>query len=295
MAQLPEIAQNISLEKKDVYSLGESHDFSFLGAAGSGKSTVSRQWLTEAEKTNYAIIATDNYRAFTMPRTEEHELRETNKNVFTRTQDVAYMVKELVQERLDQCVEVGERPNIICDCVTLDHKMQALLKQGEAISVVAAYAGEPGFLGIAERADARARDTGAAPADKERFVNTSSLLEGHANASARLLSSIPTAVKTDIYDTNVARGEKPIKIATIDPEAHTMEISDLRVMSEFLNKRNINKEAVNPVDLILSKETGFLVTHPEMKAKSIIDLVAATKHKPAYNIILKDKNDVPYF
>lgn len=294
-SQMPVISKDLSLEPKDTHAIGQSNDFSFLGAAGSGKSTIARQFLSDQEKSNYAVLATDNYRAFSMPGTDDHEVRST-KDVFTRTQDMAYMVKELVQDEINEQVKAGKRPNIICDCVTLEGGMKKLLAQGKTTSVIAAYSGEPGYTGIVERADARARDEHAAPADKGRFVNTTSLLEGHGNASSRLLTSIPEKGITTLYDTNVERGAKPIEIGQIDSTAQTLDIIDLRTAAAFLNKRNINAEAVNQVDLIYNTKNPLntLSTHPENQAKSIIDLVPKTKFKPAFTVNLKDKDGISY-
>jgi hypothetical protein len=282
---LKTLASTLELEPKPVQD--KNKDYSFLGAAGSGKSTISRQFLSDEQKKEYVIFATDNYRAFTVPGTDRHEEKST-KDVFTRTQDVAYMVKELVQEELKAS---GRRPNIIFDAISLDNDMKKMLSKGELISVVAAYSGEPGHVGIVERADTRARDQAAAPADKGRFVNTTALLEGHANASARLLSSIPDNATTVIYNTNVERGAPPVEIGKINTATKVMEVSDLRVMSEFLNKRNLNVEAVNQVDLIYNSKNPLntLSTHPENKAKTIIDLVPEGRFKPAYTIQVEDK------
>lgn len=85
-------------------------------------------------------------------------------------------------------------------------------------------------------------------------------------------------------------------------------------MSEFLNKRNINAQAITQVDLILGGEKGkikaeqsekgaigILMTHPEMKAKAILDLTlvkTASKNaaeQSSYVLVLKDKtSDTPY-
>lgn len=295
-AHLASFASSIALQKKTINTIDKAHDYSFLGAAGSGKSTIARQFLTDDQKADYIVLATDNYRAFIVPGTEKHEAN-ASKDIFSRTQDMAYMVKELVQSEIEQQIKASNsRPNVICDCITLDGKMQELLSQGTVTSVVAAYRGEPGYVGIAERADNRARDIHAAPADKGRFVNTTALFEGHANASARLLSSIPKNTATIIYDTNVERGAAPIEIATIDSKANTMQIKDLRVIAEFLNKRNINTEAINQVDLIYNSKSPLntLVTHPENKAKSILDLVPGSRFKAAYNIQLTHTNGQVY-
>jgi hypothetical protein len=221
-----------------------------------------------------------------MPGTQSHEEKET-KNIFTRTQDSAFLAKEIIQDEIAKKLEKGKRPNIICDCVTLEPCMREWLDQGKVTSIVTAYRGEPGYMGIAERADNRARND---PVDKGRFVETTELLTKHADASKKLLSSIPENVITTVLDTSVEKEEQPKEIAKIDSKSHIMEISNLRVMSEFLNKRNINTFAINQVDLILnSNPLNLLVTHPEMKAKAILDLVPEAEYKPAYRVQLKGK------
>jgi hypothetical protein len=208
------------------------------------------------------------------------------------------MVKELVQGELEVMVKTRHaRPSVICDCVILDGAMRSLLIHGAKVtSIVAAYRGEPGYAGIAERADTRAKDVTAPPADKGRFYETTSLLRGHADASQRLLSSIPDGILTAVYDTNVERGSDPKKIADIDSKTHVVEISNLRVMSEFLNKKNINIAAVNQVDLIYRTDDplNLLATHPENKAKAILDLIPATKFKSPYTVRLKSVEGVVY-
>ena len=90
------------LERKTLHKIGETHDFAFFGAAGSGKSTIAQQYVSDGpdtgpepkkiDKRDCVILATDNYRAFTMPGSDEHEAKET-KDVFTRSEDIAYMLK----------------------------------------------------------------------------------------------------------------------------------------------------------------------------------------------------------
>ncbi len=88
------------------------------------------------------------------------------------------------------------------------------------------------------------------------------------------------------------RGQPPIEIAKINTETHVIEIFNLRVMAEFINKRNININAVNQIDLILKQiDLNLLATHPENKAKSIIDLVSSSQ--TPYTIEFKT-NDIVY-
>lgn len=277
------------LQVKPIFAIHETHDYCFLGAIGSGKSTITKQYLREDEKTDYIVLSTDNYRVFTLPGTEDHEQQQT-KDVFTRTQDSAFMIKELVEKEIEAKITSEHcRANIICESVFLEERMQHLLAEGCLTSVIAAYKGEPGFIGIVERADQRARDITAPLADQGRFVQTTALLKGHADASNKLLSGLPANVTTIVYDTNVEKGLPPIEIARIYGASHEIEITNLKVMAEFLNKKNINIAAINQIDLIYPSHNPFnvLATHPENKAKAILDLALFKGFKSTYTIKLK--------
>lgn len=291
-SQREHISAELALGVKDIVTPGQNSDYAFLGAAGSGKSTISREFLDDNQKENCVVVATDNYRAFTIPGSDER-VKNVGQNRFTQTQDFAYMIKELVQK--DIVERSNGRPDIIFDAVTLDYNTKKLLQHGNVTSAVAAYSGT-GFVGIPERADFRARDENAAPADKARFVNTTSLLEGHANASDRLLTSVPDKAITKIYDTNVERGKPAVEIGAINTINNTLEIADLKSLSEFLNKRNLNIEAIHQVDLIYNPQSplNLLSTHPENKAKAVLDLIPETRFKPAFTIKMMDKQGVEY-
>lgn len=308
-SHLIENASTLGLRAKTRYDIGTTHDFVFLGAAGSGKSSLVQQYVSDGspskktDKIDCVILATDNYRAFTLPGAEAHEALQT-KDVFIKTQDIAYMVKEQVEIEIEKGMKQDQkRPNLICDCITLDKTTRQLLAQndpergGVLISVVAGYRGEPGYVGIAERTDSRARNPDADPANKGRFIETTSLFKGHVYASQYLLSSIPENTITEVFDTDFdrERGVNPIKIAIIDSKNHTLDITNLRRFSEFLNKKNINVEAQHPVELILKRrrirEEKPLVTAPENKAKAILDMVTG---KPSYAVTLKDENGTAY-
>ena len=308
----------LGLEQKTRYNIGETHDFFYGGPAGSGKSTLSAKDLYDGpdqgaepkkiNKKDCVTIATDIYRAFTLPGTDAHEAIVT-KDVFTRTQDFAYLVKEHVLKELAMNMENDQmRPNLINDGVTVEWAVRAMLAQTKPenlVSKVALYRGDPGFVGIAERADARARKVDGDPADKGRFIETTSLFKGHADASQAFLSNLPDNAVTEVYDTNVdlTKNEEPVKVAIVNSESHTVEILNLRIMSEWLNKKNMNTMAEHPVELILKKQGSQqsgqlpLVTNPENKAAAIIDLVKGNPYErpPAsYQVILKDSEGKAY-
>lgn len=300
--------QDLGLQLKSTHDIGKTHDYCFLGAAGSGKSTIAKQYLSDEQKNDYTILATDNYRAFILPNSFDHEKKST-KDVFTRTQDMAYLIKELVLDEINWKLKHEHcRSNIICDCINLEGAMHKLLAQGKLTSVVAAYRGEPGFVGIVERADHRAHDPDASPADKGRFIQTTDLLQGHVDASVQLLAKLPKNVTTIVYDTHVEKDAPPVKIAEIDSKLNVVVITDLRVTSEFFNKRQLNTAAINQVDLIFNSNDPLLLlaTHPENKAKSVLDMVPRAKiqleggdkpiyiEKPEYIVKLKNKEGIIY-
>lgn len=275
-------AKEKGIEGKSRYKIGQNKDYCFLGAAGSGKSTVAKLILKESQdSTDYVALSTDDYRLFTPQVTQGGDQ-------FIRTQDYAYLVKDLVKEEIElQMEESGQRPNIQCDGVNLESFMRQLLDQGKNVtSVLAAYA-PAGNAGIAERADHRAR-TSQNQADKDRFVNTNSLFEGHAKASERLFTGIPQNTVTALYDTDVERGASPQNIGEVDPAKKELRVDNLRQVAGFMNKRNINKKAVSPVEALLSGSGGY-TTSPERKVSSLLN---ATKE--GYQVILRDSNKKEY-
>jgi hypothetical protein len=383
-AHLKVYGDSLGLASKTRHKIGETHDFFYGGPAGSGKSTISKIDLSEkgtdlskVNKMDCVTVATDIYRAFTLPGTEDHEKIET-KDIFTRTQDFAYMVKELVLNELKEMsnkyslelmsslpggdiaqakegkvylseepreyyvkgmrapepippgidltnlatklnnfsfksdilwmtsnaghTQSGERPNLINDGVTVEWDVRTMLSKSERlVSKVALYRGdEAGYRGIAERAYDRATKTeDVDPADKGRYVETTSLFKGHADASRFFLGNLPGNAVTEIYDTNINRDldEKPVKVAVVDTANHQVEILNLRVMSEWLNKKNLNVEAEHPVELILNKQSAQRITDPENKAKAVLDLVQGNPYaRPPvpYSVILKNADGDAY-
>lgn len=289
-----ELEKSMGLETKESLPKGHNRDFVFQGAAGSGKSTIARQLLEEEKKKNYITLATDNYRAVTIPGTKHHEEPLETKNVFLRTQDMAYMIKEMVHESVQSEVHNGRRPNIIIDCITMDEFMHSLLEESKEVkSVVAAYSGDSG-IGIAERAERRAL-TSKSPADQGRFVNTDALFYGHASASRRLLSGATRASVTEIYSTDIDYGDQPPKIAEIDPKESIVRIFDLRLAGRFFNKKNMNTKAQSPIELALGKDGDALSFHK--KAESILDLVKNDHGGQVFELELfqnADSNSVKY-
>lgn len=282
------LEDEVGIERKDSFFKGKNIDYVFQGAAGSGKSTISRQFLDDETKKNYITLATDNYRGVEVPGTHRHEEGNETKNIFIRTQDMAYLVKELVHEELQSIIDNGSRPHIIIDCVNMDEFMHSLLEGSKEVnSFVAAYTGDSG-IGIAERAEKRAI-TSEAPADKGRFMNTDSLFYSHASVSQNLLSAVPQTVITKIHSTDVDYGDKAPRIAEIDPVESNLRIYDLRLSSSFFNKKDIYTKAQSPIELAQGKY-GDSLSIPK-KAEVMLDLVKNKHGGKSYSVDLFENTE----
>ncbi len=287
-----DIAIQHGLTHKKKYPKGQNVDYSILGAAGSGKSTISQK-LLKGDKTDYVVLATDDYRSVYLDETTE---REETVQVFTRTQDTAFSIKELVQERLSESSE--SRPNVILDCVSLEGWHRKLLENNKhTISIVACL---NDVTVVPLRAYYRAIDENSSPADKGRHVNTSALLKGHADSSARLLTSIPKDIQTHLYDTNVPKGSVSPIMATIDTEngKHQVKVFELEKLSTFLVKANLNHEATKKCDLYYREDvTDYRCTFDtQYKAEQILNLSSSNKpfKLESYEVILYSKLKHPY-
>lgn len=265
-----------------------------MGAAGSGKSSILKSLLGEKDLKEYMIFNPDNFRSIHLANAPQ-ESNIVGLNRVTETQDIAYLTKKIVEDHIKTISEQGKRPNIIFDGVTLQPPIKDLIDKKPLISSVAAFA-PAGFAQIADRAEARALDQQAPPADKNRFMNTETLLQGHATISKNLLNSVPQSVDTTIYNTDIERGSKATIIGKIKAPEKILEVHDLRLMTQFFNKTNINPNATDPVSLIfkannpLSLEDSALTqsTHPEHKANSLLNLIRDDKSSTPYTIELKN-------
>ncbi|MBN9286747.1 MAG: hypothetical protein BGO43_02385 [Gammaproteobacteria bacterium 39-13] len=286
----PLVMNNVDLKYKSVHKAGTNNDYSFLGAAGSGKSTITRQFLNEEEKLDYVVLATDDYRGVSLDETHDQIITD---QIFIRTQDSAYSIKELVQHRIEA---KKTRPNVILDCVSLESWHKKLLAgNSHTVSAVACL---NDISLVPGRAYLRALDEKSGPADKGRHVHTPSLLSGHASASARLLTSIPPLVRTTLYDTNVAKGQQPDIMGYIDTTdgKHQIEVISLAKFSEFLAKANANVEATFKGELYrdLKKEMYRFTFDPQYQAAELLKLIKASPETDNFDVILNDTNGNTY-
>lgn len=287
----------LELNAKPIYAKGQNNDFAFLGAAGSGKSTIAKQFLTEEDKLNSVVLATDDYRGVVLH--DHHEKIQTDQ-VFIRTQDTAYCIKELVQARL-QSNPQQQRPNIILDCVTLEWWHKNLLQGNQ--STTSALACLDDISLVPGRAYLRAIDDKSGPADKGRQVNTTSLLEGHKGASERVLSSLPNGVKSTLFNTNIPFGSKPSVFATVDltDGKREIEVTNLSKLSNFLCKSNVNIKAEFPEQLYYHQEESQLIFKFDRhhQAEQVLNMVKSKPNanpnwaKQPYDMLLSS-HGVPY-
>lgn len=291
----PEVEALFHLERKPLHAVGQNHDFAFLGAPGSGKSTLSNQYLDKKDKANYVSLATDDYRGISI--LENHEKISTDQ-VFIKTQDSAYYIKELVQKRLEK--NANTRPDLILDCVSIEgwHKTLLLPSKQNLVSTIACL---DDISLVPTRAYLRAIDEKSGPADKGRQVNTTSLFRSHQDSSTRLLSSLPPGVRNALYDTNVPYGAKPLSFATVDltEGKRTIEVNNLAKLSNFVCKANVNVNAQIPEELYFTTENDTFIYRFDKhhQAEQVFNMIKSKPNpvnpawsKPSYEMVLKDNN-----
>ncbi|WP_115707803.1 zeta toxin family protein [Legionella sainthelensi] len=282
---LDEFTKEIMLEEKPVYPLIDNHDFVFLGPAASGKSTISSRYIKKEEKKDYVSLATDDYRGIFMPFTEEFEKEETEQ-VFIRTQDSAYLISELVEERMQTKKE--KRPNIIIDGVTYKPSQKALVAKNNNSLIICACLDD--MSEVVKRSYERARQEESSSADKGRYVNTTSLIHMHKTASLSLLIHCDPNTTIEFYNTNVPRNTTPPLIATVDTHGEkTVTIShdkgSLMCLASFFNKARVNTGAKSDKHLFLKR-----LKQPEFQIDS---LFAVTDY--GFKIVLNGENNKPCF
>ncbi|MBN9225781.1 MULTISPECIES: zeta toxin family protein [Legionella] len=280
---LDALAQKHKLEKKTVYPLTDNHDFVFLGPAGSGKSTISSQYIKKEDRKDYVSLATDDYRGICLPFTEEFEKQETDQ-AFIRTQDSAYLISELVEERMH--AQKDKRPNVLIDGVTYKSSQKALVEKNNNSIVVCACLDD--MSQVVKRCYDRAKQEESGSADKGRYVNTSSLLHMHKTASLNLLVYCAPNITIDFYNTNVARGVTPPLIATVDTHGEkTLTINhnkgSLLYLASFFNKARVNVGAKSDQQLFLDK-----LKHPEFQIDSLFAVMDY-----GFKIVLQGENSMP--
>lgn len=283
---MDQITQDLHINPKPTRPQGENRDHIFLGAAGSGKSSIVRQKLHPSYAETSIILATDNYRAVSFG---DVDSKLTDEQAFIKTQDTAYLIKELIQKNL-QSLD-GNRPDVVIDVITLEPWMKALVRENhEKTSVSVACL--PAADQVPLRAYQRAQDPQSAPADKGRHVNTQSLIEGHRRGSEFLLKGLPTHPQITLYNTNT-KDRVARKIAEINNTDHSIAINDLSKMGLFLGKKHLNPNATSEAELYydLKKDSDRFQYTVKHQAKAILSLISDSgQSEQNYHLILQDQN-----
>lgn len=280
---LDSFTEELKLEKKPVYPLTDNHDFVFLGPAASGKSTISNRYIKKEEKKDYVSLATDDYRGIFMPFTEDFEKKETEQ-VFIRTQDSAYLISELVEERMQE--KNDKRPNIIIDGVTYKPSQKALVAKNNNSLIICACLDD--MSEVVKRSYERAKQEESSSADKGRYVNTTSLIHMHKTASLNLLIHCDPNTRIAFYNTNVPRNTAPPLIATVDTHGEkkltiSHDKGSLMCLASFFNKARVNTGAKSDKHLFLTR-----LKQPEFQIDS---LFAVTDY--GFKIVLNGENNKP--
>lgn len=271
------------LKKKTVYPLADNHDFVFLGPAASGKSTISSQYINREDRKDYVSLATDDYRGVFLPFTEGFEDQKIEQ-VFIRTQDSAFLISEIVEDRMK--AKTVERANVIVDGVTYKPSHRELVEKNNNSIVVCACLDDMSL--VVRRSYERAMQEDAGSADKGRHVNTSSLINMHKTASLNLIRYCTPNSTIRFYDTNIPKGTVPPLIATVDTHGtKTLTISEekgaLVRLASFFNKARVNIGAKSDDSLFFKKLK---------KAEFQVDSLFAAMNF-GYQIVLNGENQKP--
>lgn len=278
--------------RKPIYSKGLNNDYCILGAAGSGKSTITRKYLNNEDQLKYVALCTDDYRGFYLPATEYQEKHLVEQR-FILTQDSAYLVKELIERRLRPEKSILGRANIYIDGMRLEQFNRELLEHSR--SVLSLMACLSNVSVVPKRVHDRA-EYSKSPADSKRHFNTTSLLASHQMASQRILTCIPDECKTILYDTNIKIGENPIEMGVIESYQKNPRIfvKDLARFGDYIGKANVNIEADFGGMLFFdrSKSKYHFTYNAFYKAEQILQLIPKSAYQPKeYEILLSHSSE----
>lgn len=244
---LPALVDRLKLGKKPSLPHHQNRDFVLLGPPASGKSTVSKQYFSSEEKNGYVTLATDDYRGITLPgaRSVAFEARKTDQ-VFTRTQDSSYLLKEIIINRMNK--KKDNRPNVIIDVVTYEKSLKEIVDGNEKTTIIFACLDDVDKA--VSRSYQRAQAEEAGSADKGRYVNTTNLLAQHKYAGINLLMFFSPGESIDLFDTNLASKEdKPFLMGNLSNEGDEkilkIQVAGLAKLTDFFNKERTNTAAIN--------------------------------------------------
>lgn len=275
--KLPAIMGQLHIAKKTVHEESNNKDVIILGAAGSGKSHLLRTHMPHLKKQNMITLATDDYRGIHLPGSSKQEQMQTQQ-VFTRTQDSAYLVKELVMTRLggfnnpspsilrQQEVNTSgyprPRPDVLFDGVTYERSLDAVIGSSRAAlkSVVAC-------LPEAREAPSRAYDramTSTNPADRGRFVNTEALIAGHKEVGgADLINRLPLCAEKTLLINTYTQGQAPQQFGFVTHSRNatnqttaTVHITNIKMAADYFGKQNLNPSAKYRHELYANKQSA---------------------------------------
>ena len=282
--KMPGMMDDLKIPTKPVYDKSTNHDVAILGAAGSGKSHLLRTNMPGLVKKEMITLATDDYRGIHVPGTTAHESKETQQ-VFSRTQDSAYMVKELVMSRMSQLINAPQRANILFDGITYERFLNPLIEPSKENfqSMVACL---PEAREAPNRAFDRAVNS-SDPADKGRFVNTEALIAGHKTVSgAALIDGVPAnAASTKLVNTFTQHGEAPREFGSISHERTALggivaniRITDVKTACDYFGKQNLNSTASMRQEIYSHRQsandTDTFKYNDYHKARSLLSLAS---------------------
>lgn len=292
-------AKMLAITKKPIFPKNHNNDYCITGAPGSGKSSITKE-LLKANKDEYISICTDDYRFFYLPTTEKFEAFNPDEQRYIRTQDTAYIIKELIALRLRLEKTILSRPNIYIDTIRLEKWQSTLVKHSHSLTSI--IAGSSNVNMIPKRVYQRA-ETSTNPANSKRYYNTTALLTSHRLESQHILANALEETRTMVYDTCVPINQQPLLMAVINnkDENSNIIITDLSRFCDYIGKSNINVNAEFggtlffdgslpkyrfTYDALYKADTLLKMIEPHAKNKNFdIFITSASNHeKPACKI-----------
>lgn len=274
-------------------------NYMVLGAAGSGKSSVLAEKHLSEEMV--IIISADHYRAIEFAGIDS---RLTDEQVFIKTQDTAFWIKERVVDIvLNEYIMSPNRPPIIIDGMSVDPWTQEIINRSKTEVFVACLGAAREIPG---RVWKRAEDPNASLGDKNRHIHTTALLQMHRDSSD-VLANVPRHANITLYNTHTP-DHFPKKIAALDTVHGVMVIDDLVQIGFFLGKRNLNPEARSVSELFThtlfqrdrfqftsrhhaSSILALLHLHPRTKAKNPLLALSLKKDGQEYARIERGEHE----
>lgn len=213
-----------------------------VGGPASGKTSLKTEVNEQINvgEDGCCVVNPDDYKHLL---TTDH-IKDTDLNFAARVHEESSYVTDQILARLKEMVDQNSAPNILLDIVTSsERKMEIAGKGGATMHLNIASCHVEGATGAVQRSYNRALDQSPQNEDRNRFVPTRVILEGHKEESILLPETIAKFnVNLKLIDTN-SNNKLPKLTAVIDGHNKQLRIFEPIAFCAFIRKALINKKA----------------------------------------------------